>query len=109
MTATTEQQAMSRETRAMLLNVLWHHQGGGSNVGQPIRAILGIGEHDHLTDEQLAEAKWIEGLLSRSTRYENLIVAIEKSVKQNMSAWGEWVRGQIQEFRAAQGKDSAPT
>lgn len=61
--AIVEQSAMSRHTRAMLLNVIWHHQGGGSRVGQPLRAMLGIGQHDRLSDEQLAEAKWIEGLL----------------------------------------------
>lgn len=59
---------MSRESRAMLLNVLWHHQGGSSPVGQPLRTLLGIGQFDHLTDEQVSEAKWIDGLLSRGTR-----------------------------------------
>jgi hypothetical protein len=48
---------MSRESRALLLNVLWHHQGGSSPVGQPLRKLLGIGQHDHLTDEQISEAK----------------------------------------------------
>lgn len=57
---------LSRHSRAMLLNVLWHHQGGSSAVGQPIRALLGIGEHDQLTDEQVAEAKWIDALLASS-------------------------------------------
>ncbi|MCD7096900.1 hypothetical protein [Stenotrophomonas sp. MMGLT7] len=61
--AIVEQSAMSRHTRAMLLNIIWHHQGSGSTVGQPLRAMLGIGKHDRLSDEQLAEAKWIEGLL----------------------------------------------
>ena len=51
-------------TRALLLNVLWHHQGGSSEVGQPIRKILGIGEHDHLTGDQLTEAKRIERLVA---------------------------------------------
>ncbi|WP_434033554.1 hypothetical protein [Cupriavidus sp. a3] len=55
---------MSRHSRAMLLNILWHHQGGSSPVGQPIRALLGIGRHDQLNDEQLAEAKWIDALLA---------------------------------------------
>ncbi|WP_373379862.1 hypothetical protein [Cupriavidus nantongensis] len=55
---------MSRHSRAMLLNILWHHQGGSSPVGQPIRALLGIGQHDHLNNDQLAEAKWIDALLA---------------------------------------------
>lgn len=58
---------MSRHSRAMLLNVLWHHQGGSSPVGQTLRTLLGIGQHDHLTDEQVAEAKWIDGLLALSS------------------------------------------
>jgi hypothetical protein len=43
--------------RAALLWVLWHHQGGSSKVGQPIRFALGMGAHDHLNDHQVAEAK----------------------------------------------------
>lgn len=45
------------EFRRALLWLLWHHQGGKSPVGQPIRAMLGIGQHDPLTDSELAEAK----------------------------------------------------
>jgi hypothetical protein len=59
--------SMSRESRAMLLNVLWHHQGGSSPVGQPLRALLGIGQHDRLTDEQVSEAKWIDALLAKAS------------------------------------------
>jgi hypothetical protein len=44
-------------SEAALLWVLWHHQGGSSPVGQPIREALGIGQLDHLTDEQVALAK----------------------------------------------------
>lgn len=43
--------------RAALLWVLWHHQGGSSEVGQPIRFALGMGQFDHLSDHQIAEAK----------------------------------------------------
>lgn len=46
-----------KEMRGLLLFALWHHQGGSSEVGQPIRKFLGIGEYDHLTQEQIAEAK----------------------------------------------------
>jgi hypothetical protein len=60
--------AMSRECRAMLLNVLWHHQGGSSPVGQSLRKVLGIGQYAHLTDEQLSEAKWIDRLLADAVR-----------------------------------------
>ena len=43
--------------RSALLWVLWHHQGGSSKVGQPIRFALGMGEHEHLSDHQVREAK----------------------------------------------------
>ena len=43
--------------RGLLLWALYHHQGGSSNVGQPIRRALGIGQHDRLSDEQIECAK----------------------------------------------------
>ena len=56
---------MSRDSVAVLLWLLWHHQGGSSDIGQPIRAMLGMGQHDHLTDAQVAEARRIEAALTR--------------------------------------------
>lgn len=47
----------AEDIRSALLWTLWHHQGGSSNVGQPIRRLLGIGQHDNLTPEQVADAK----------------------------------------------------
>ena len=58
--------SLSRHSRAMLLNVLWHHQGGSSQVGQPIRTILGIEPYARLSEEEVSEAKWIDALLSES-------------------------------------------
>jgi len=52
------------EVRAALLFALWHHQGGSSPVGQPIRAILGIGQHDSLVGADLVNAQRVHGLLS---------------------------------------------
>lgn len=43
--------------RRLLLLALYHHQGGSSTVGQPIRHFLEIGRHDHLTPEQVSQAK----------------------------------------------------
>lgn len=43
--------------RAALAWVLYHHQGGSSPVGQPIRFALGMGAHEPLTDSRIAEAK----------------------------------------------------
>lgn len=39
--------------RALLLWTLYHHQGASSQIGQPIRAALGIGQHHNLTPEQV--------------------------------------------------------
>lgn len=46
-----------QNAEAALLWTLYHHQGASSEIGQPIRKLLGIGQHDRLTDEQITEAK----------------------------------------------------
>lgn len=48
---------MRADVRAALLFALWHHQGGSSPVGQPIREILGIGRFDRLSDADIDAAK----------------------------------------------------
>lgn len=50
--------------RGLLLWALYHHQGASSDVGQPIRKALGIGQCDRLTEEQLATAKASGGVPS---------------------------------------------
>lgn len=50
-----------QQMESALLWTLWHHQGGSSHIGQPIRKLLGIGQHDRMTDEQLAQAKEFGG------------------------------------------------
>ena len=52
-----------RNIRGLLLWSLYHHQGGSSTVGQPIRKYLGIGEHDAMTREQITEAQIAGGVL----------------------------------------------
>lgn len=52
-----QQHAECQLLRGLLLWTLYHHQGGSSDIGQPIRRALGIGQHDRLTAEQIAEAK----------------------------------------------------
>ena len=42
--------------RDLLLWALYHAQGGSSPVGQTIRRHLGIGQHEHLTPEQIKDA-----------------------------------------------------
>lgn len=48
--------------RAALLWVLWHHQGGSSKVGQPIRFALGMGQHQPLSNYQVREAQRWEAM-----------------------------------------------
>lgn len=42
--------------QAPLLWVLWHHQGAGSSVGQPIRDYLGMGQFERMTAQQIQTA-----------------------------------------------------
>ena len=44
------------DMQGLLLWALWHHQGGGSPVGQPIRKFMGIGQHDALLVGQVHHA-----------------------------------------------------
>ena len=55
--STIEHHPKRQQMEAALLWALYHHQGGSSSIGQPIRRLLGIGQHDALTEEQLARAK----------------------------------------------------
>ena len=48
--------------RAALLWVLWHHQGGSSKVGQPIRFALGMCQHQPLSEYQVREAQRWEAM-----------------------------------------------
>ena len=52
-----------RNVRGLLLWALYHHQSGSSVVGQPIRKVLGIGEYDHMTREQIEEAQIAGGVI----------------------------------------------
>jgi hypothetical protein len=58
-----QQQPTSQDVKAALLFALWHHQGGSSKIGQPIRAALGIGQYANLTPEQLEAAKRVQSAL----------------------------------------------
>lgn len=49
-------QAVPESAIPVLLWVLAKHQGGKSDIGQPIRKLLGIGQHDALTKEQFDTA-----------------------------------------------------
>jgi hypothetical protein len=65
---TIEHHPMRQQMENALLWTLYHHQGASSRVGQPIRALLGIGQYDRLTDEQLAAAKSFGEASSRSDK-----------------------------------------
>ena len=54
--------------RAALLWVLWHHQGGSSPVGQPIRYALGMSAHEPLSEQQVQEARRWAALTKSETR-----------------------------------------
>ncbi len=54
---TIEHHPMRQQLESAALWSLWHHQGASSIVGQPIRKLLGMGQFDRLTDEQLEQAK----------------------------------------------------
>lgn len=47
------QAAEIERMRGVLLWTLWHHQGGSSPIGQPIRRALGMGQFDPMTPEQI--------------------------------------------------------
>lgn len=49
------------QLEAVLLHALWHHQGAHSEVGQPIRAVLGIGRFAPLTMDQIRIARSVAG------------------------------------------------
>ncbi len=60
--------SMNSDVRDALLFALWHHQGGWSPVGQPLRRILRMGVHERLNDTQLAGARRVQaGLASPAT------------------------------------------
>ena len=53
--------------RAAISWVLWHHLGGSSPVGQPLRFALGMGDHDPLPEWRIAEAKRYAELAGATT------------------------------------------
>jgi hypothetical protein len=53
---TAANQAVPEGWKPALLLALYHHQGASSLVGQSIRRLLGIGQFDPLTAEQIAQA-----------------------------------------------------
>jgi len=53
----TELAALLNKYHDLLLWTLYHHQGAHSDVGQPIRAALGIDQFDTLTDAQIEQGR----------------------------------------------------
>lgn len=66
---TTPPPVATDEELAPLLRVLWHHQGGGSTVGQTIRKYLGMGQFERMSDQQIEVAKrWAQSNGPASSR-----------------------------------------
>lgn len=97
-------EGLKPEVRAALLFALWHHQGSGSPVGQPIRAMLGIGEHDHLDQEQLTAARGlmpltlvrmaVTGFYAALDQRQHGDVAMHKAFREIEQSLGmHWVQG----------------
>lgn len=55
-------QSLNPEVFAAICLALWHHQGGSSPVGQPLRPMLGLGQHDRMTPDQIEAAKRLHKL-----------------------------------------------
>lgn len=79
-----QQQPTSQDVRDALLFCLWHHQGGGSKIGQPIRAALGIGPNAPLDDAQLAAAKRVQSALCTPSATGSLPEAACKALVRDM-------------------------
>jgi len=85
----------------LLLWLLWHHQGGSSKVGQPIRAELGIGEYASLTKEQVDIAKAYKGAkLGAREADHGLLLWAQESREQICSAFNVDERDMLQRDQA---------
>lgn len=42
---------------AAICYALWRHQGSSSTIGQPLRPMLGLGQYDRMTPDQIDAAK----------------------------------------------------
>ena len=60
---------IAADVHAALCFALWHHQGGSSSIGQPIREMLGLGQHDHMTSEQYFAAKRVAEALAEQDHF----------------------------------------
>lgn len=54
---------MIQDVHDALCFSLWHHQGGSSTIGQPIRKMLDLGPHDHMDKDEIAGAKRVQSAL----------------------------------------------
>lgn len=57
--------SMSPLVRDLLTFALWHHQGGSSSVGQSIRALLGMRQHECMTEAQYEVARRVQRLIAQ--------------------------------------------
>ena len=54
---------MNQDVHDALCFALWHHQGGSSTIGQPIRKMLDLGPHDYMDKDEIAGAKRVQSAL----------------------------------------------
>lgn len=55
---------MNEHTRTALLYALWHHQGGHSPEGQALRKLLGMGQFDRLSSDQVRQVQELDSFLN---------------------------------------------
>ena len=59
---------MNQDVHDALCFALWHHQGGSSTIGQLIRKMLDLGQHDYMDKDELEGAKRVQRALANSEK-----------------------------------------
>jgi hypothetical protein len=81
--------------KAALCFALWHHMGASSSIGQPIRKMLGLGQHDHLSAFQFSEAQRINTALEAPPAAQPAVPLTDEQIidirrKTTAKTHGEW-------------------
>jgi hypothetical protein len=85
---------MIQDVHDALCFALWHHQGGSSTIGQPIRKMLDLGPHDHMDKDEIAGAKRVQSALEaqRKPLTNEQIDAVWDVVPQTQFWWRSYAR-----------------
>lgn len=73
---------MNKDVHDALCFALWHHQGGSSTIGQPIRKMLDLGQYDHMDKDELEGAKRVNRALGSVDKPDLTPELIEKMCPQ---------------------------